>query len=88
MQTAYHAANAADAQMVCDVLRQEGVECHILGEHLQGAVGELPAHYMVRVQVPVAHLERARALIAEWESAAPVLDDEFDVGPASDATDA
>jgi hypothetical protein len=88
MQTAYHAANLTDAHMVCHVLRQEGVECHILGEFLQGGVGELPAHSMVRVQVPVAHLERARALIAEWESAAPVLDDAFDVGPASDATDA
>lgn len=73
MQTAYHAANAVDAQMVCDVLRQEGVECHILGEHLQGAVGELPALSMVRVQVPDEHLDRARTLIAAWEAAAPSL---------------
>lgn len=86
MQTAYNAANAVDAQMICDVLRQEGIECHILGEHLQGAVGELPALSMVRVQVPVAQLERARALIAEWESAAPVLNDTFDVGSATGAT--
>ena len=88
MQTAYHAANLADAHMVCDVLRQEGVECHVLGEYLQGGMGELPAHAMVRVQVPQAQLERARALIAQWESAAPVLDDDFDVGPGSDAKDA
>ena len=79
MQTAYHAANAADAHMVCDVLRQEGVECHILGEYLQGGMGELPAHSMVRIQVPTAQLAQARALIAAWEAAAPLLDESFDV---------
>lgn len=79
MQTAYHAANLVDAQMVCDVLRQEGVECHILGEYLQGGMGELPAHAMVRVQVPAEQLSQARALIAAWEAAAPMLDESFDV---------
>jgi hypothetical protein len=79
MQTAYHAANAADAQILCDLLREEGVECHILGGYLQGAAGLLPAEPMVRIQVPDEQLQQAKVLIAAWEAATPLLDDSFDV---------
>jgi tRNA nucleotidyltransferase/poly(A) polymerase len=43
MKTIYQAVNAIEAHMLRDLLAQEGLSPVIQGEHLQGAVGELPA---------------------------------------------
>src|SRR5690606_18757888 len=52
MKTLYQAANAVEAHMLADYLKQEGLSAHVLGEHLQGAVGELPAAGLVRLMIP------------------------------------
>ncbi len=54
--------------MLVDLLKQEGISAEILGEHLQGAVGELPAAGLVRVVVSEADYDAARQVIARWES--------------------
>lgn len=68
MMTLYHAANALEAHMLADLLRQQGLAPEIYGEHLQGAVGELPAAGVVRLVIAEDQYEAARQVIARWES--------------------
>lgn len=71
MKTIYNAANAIEAHMLSNLLSQEGLSPVIQGEHLQGAIGELPAAGLVRLEVPEPEYEKAREIIARWESAQP-----------------
>lgn len=71
MKTLYQAANAVEAHMLADYLRQEGLSAHVLGEHLQGAVGELPAAGLVRLMIPDEQYEAGREAIARWEAMQP-----------------
>lgn len=71
MKTIYHAANAVEAHMLRDLLAQEGLSPVIQGEHLQGAMGELPAAGLVRLEVPEPEQAKAREIIARWEAAQP-----------------
>lgn len=68
MRTVYEAANAVEAHMLADLLKQEGLQAHVRGEHLQGAAGGLPVAGLVRLDVDEASHDRARALIAQWEA--------------------
>lgn len=70
MKTVYEAANAVEAHMLADLLKQEGVAAQIHGEHLQGAVGELPAAGLVRLVVDESDFSQARAAIERWDAAA------------------
>jgi hypothetical protein len=67
MKTLYEASNAVEAHMLVDWLRQEGIEAHIHGEALQGAIGEIPAAGLVRLVVPEENHAAARASIERWE---------------------
>lgn len=71
MRTLYEAASAIEAHMLRDLLRQVGLTAQIQGEHLQGALGELPAAGLVRLVVDEPDYAAARALIDHWESAQP-----------------
>lgn len=71
MKTVYEASHATEAHMLVDLLKQQGIGAHILGEHLQGAIGELPAAGLVRVVVEDEDVDAARAVIADWEGANP-----------------
>lgn len=72
MKTLYQAASAIEAHMICDVLRQEGIDAQVLGEHLQGAMGELPAAGLVRVMVvDEADYDRGREVVERWDAAQP-----------------
>ncbi len=71
MQIVYQAANSLDAHVVKDVLRQQGIAAVVLGEHLQGAVGELQAANLVRLEVADEDVDAARRVVAEWEAANP-----------------
>lgn len=69
-KTLYEAANAAEAHMLVDLLRQQHIaSVRIQGESLQGAVGGLPALGLVRLMVEAEDYDRARALIEQWEAA-------------------
>ncbi|MBC7700019.1 DUF2007 domain-containing protein [Aquabacterium sp.] len=85
MKTVYNAANVLEAQMLLDVLRQEGITAHIRGAHLQGAMGELPAAGLVRLEVLEDDHLRAREAIDRWEAASPVADTPVgDAAPAGE----
>jgi antitoxin component YwqK of YwqJK toxin-antitoxin module len=69
MKTLYEASNAAEAHMLVDLLQQQGIKSQVLGEHLQGAVGGLPAMGLVRVVVDDdQNFLAAREVIAQWEA--------------------
>ena len=63
-------------QRLVDMLASEGVEAHLLGQHLVGAVGELPACGLLGLVVADDYAEQARTLIAEYNAAQPVPGDE------------
>jgi hypothetical protein len=71
MKTVYEAANAIEAHMVLDLLKQEGLSAQLHGEHLPGAVGELPAAGLVRLVIHEADFARAREVIERWDAAQP-----------------
>ncbi len=71
MQTLYEASNAIEAHMLVDLLKQEGLTAHIRGAHLQGAVGEMPAAGLVRLEIDESEFAQARALIDRWDAAQP-----------------
>ncbi|MFP5410096.1 MAG: DUF2007 domain-containing protein [Gammaproteobacteria bacterium] len=68
MKTLYEPANALDAYMLQDLLKQVGIEARVDGAYLQGAVGELPANGLVRLRVEDADYEQAREVIRNWET--------------------
>jgi hypothetical protein len=72
MKTLYHPANALEAHMLVHLLQQEGLSPEIQGEHLQGAIGELPAAGLLRLVVPPEQYDAGRSAIARWEAAQPV----------------
>lgn len=76
MQTIYRAANQIDAQRVVERLAAEGIDAHIQGAYLSGAIGELPAGDQVRVWVADEDVERAAAVLAVPEPEIDLADDD------------
>ncbi|RBP52740.1 DUF2007 domain-containing protein [Arenicella xantha] len=68
MQCVYEASSGIEAHMIKNLLGQDGISAEVLGEHLQGGIGDLQAIGMVRVIVSENDLPEAQALINEWES--------------------
>jgi hypothetical protein len=68
VKTLYEASNSLEAQMLHDLLLQEGISTRVNGAYLQGGVGELPASGLVRLVVEAEDYERARAVIQRWEA--------------------
>jgi hypothetical protein len=71
MRTLYQAGSAIEAHMLVHLLKQQGLTAEIHGEHLQGAIGELPAAGLVRLVVDEPDYAAARELIERWESEQP-----------------
>jgi len=71
MKKVYEASNAIEAHMILDLLKQEEITAQIQGEHLLGAIGELPGAGLVRVVVDDAEFAQARAVIEHWDAAQP-----------------
>lgn len=68
MKTLYEPSNALEAQMLHDLLQQEGITTRINGAYLQGGIGELPASGLVRLVVEDDDYEQARTIIKKWEA--------------------
>ena len=71
----YHAANSLDANMIKGLLAQYDIQSFIQGEYLQGGAGELPTADLVTVSVVNGYETEAKNIIAEWQSAA-ILEEE------------
>ena len=76
MQRVYEPENLLEGQMLVDMLASEGVAAHLLGQHLVGAVGELPTCGLLGVVVADSDAEWARMLIPAYNAAQPLPGDE------------
>ena len=72
MQRIYEPQDLLEAELLLRMLASEGVEAHLAGRHLLGAVGELPALGLLGLLVEDEEVERARRLIAAYNAAAPL----------------
>ncbi len=68
MKNVFDAENALEAHMIVHLLERSGIEANVVGEHLQGGIGELPASGNIRVVVEPDDVRAAREVIAEWEA--------------------
>jgi hypothetical protein len=68
MRNVYTASNSIQAHLVKILLQGEGIQAHVAGDYLQGAMGELPVVGMMEVMVDESDLQRARTIILEWEA--------------------
>lgn len=64
----YEADSSIDAHLLRGLLEQRGIPVHIVGEHLLGAMGDLPAHGLIGVLVPEEHAQEARAVVHLYET--------------------
>lgn len=64
----YAADSTIDAYLLKGLLEQQGIEVRIIGEFLQGAVGELPASGLVQVLVPEEDYAAALATLQAFEA--------------------
>ncbi|TBU89715.1 putative signal transducing protein [Phytopseudomonas dryadis] len=78
MQRIYEPQDLMEGELLQSMLASEGIEAHLTGRHLVGAVGELPACGLLGLLVDDADAERARRLIAEYNGAQPLPGDEPD----------
>ncbi len=69
MKTVFHALNSLEAHIVKGLLENEGIASNILGEYLQGAMGELPANGFIRVVVEENDYSQATQVIENWGEA-------------------
>lgn len=69
MKTVLHALDTIEANLIKGLLESEGIKSQILGEYLQGAIGELPANNLIRVVVDESDYEKATTIIDNWREA-------------------
>ena len=69
LQTIYETTNSIQAHLIKSVLEQHDIAAHIIGDSLQGAVGEIPPTMLfIRLQVPLEDAERAREIVLQTET--------------------
>ncbi len=68
MQVVYHAENTVDAYLVYNLLKSYAIEAQVIGEYLQGGIGELPLNDLIRVVVFQDDVEAATHIIKKWQS--------------------
>jgi len=69
MPLIYRAANLIEAQLVVDELKAGGMQAHVTGSYLSGAIGELPPGDVIGVWLEQEqHRTRARSIIDDFEA--------------------
>ena len=69
MKTLLNALDSMEANLVKGLLESEGISCAVLGEFLQGGIGELPPTGIIRVVVDEDDYEQAKHIIDSWNTA-------------------
>jgi len=72
----YDANNSIEANLLKNILEQEGITVFINGEYLQGGIGELPAIGLISILVEEQDTRNAKKIIQEWEQGKYSLDTE------------
>ncbi|UCJ16574.1 DUF2007 domain-containing protein [Pseudomonas sp. MM211] len=78
MKRIYEPQDLMEGELLRSMLASEGIQAHLIGGHLVGAVGELPACGLLGMLVEDDDAERAQRLIAEYNGAQPLPGDEPD----------
>jgi hypothetical protein len=68
MITVYQAHSSFDAKLIQDQLSFEGIDSHIMGDLLQGGMGELQAHGLVKLMVDEEDREKSLVAIENWKN--------------------
>ena len=69
MPLIYRAGNVVEAQLIVDELKAGGMQAHVTGSYLSGAIGELPPTEVIGVWLLEAqHTDRARSIIDDYEA--------------------
>ncbi|WP_438971385.1 putative signal transducing protein [Methylophaga sp.] len=68
MYLVFQANNILEAHIVAGMLKNNGIDCHVGGHYLQGAVGDLPATDFAHVFVDDADIKMAEQLIKDYEN--------------------
>ncbi|MDX1818919.1 MAG: DUF2007 domain-containing protein [Marinobacter sp.] len=71
MQIAYRARDITEAHIVAGFLEAHGIETHVGGHYLQGALGEIGTAGFSNVHVADDDFYRARDLVLEYEGDRP-----------------
>lgn len=72
MRRIHEPANLGEGELLVAMLGTEGIQAHLLGQHLLGALGELPASGLLAIGVDDDDALRAQALIAAYNAAEPL----------------
>ncbi len=78
MKTIYRAGSITEAHIVAGMLEAQGIDNHVGGHYLQGAVGEVAPLDFARVLVADEDYEAALPLIAAYENSQPSYTEEQD----------
>ena len=81
MRRIYEPENLLEAELLLAMLASEGVRAHLTGRDLVGAVGELPAMGLLNLTVADEQADYAQKLIAEYNAASPLPNEESDSFP-------
>jgi hypothetical protein len=68
MKCVYKASNVLEAHVIQGLLEQHRISAFIEGEHLLGAVGELPASPLVRILVNDDDLSAGTSLMRDYDA--------------------
>ena len=71
----YQPADMGEGELLRQILAERHIHCHLSGQYLQGAMGELPAHGLLGLWVPAEDADLARELIHSWQQAEPMMPD-------------
>ncbi len=78
MPLIYKAANVVEAQLIVDELQAGGMQAHVTGSYLSGAIGELPPSEVIGVWLLQAqHEDRARHIIDAFEASRKRVEKEW-----------
>lgn len=81
MRKIYEPENTMEGELLQAMLASEGIESHITGRHLLGAVGELPVFGLLGLCVEDDQAQRAWQLITAYNGAFVLPGDEPDSYP-------
>lgn len=75
MQIAYRAKDLTEAHIIAGLLASRGIESHVGGHYLQGAMGEIGAAGFTNVHVEDEDYPAARKLVDEYEASRELVSD-------------
>ena len=76
MQRIYEPQDLMEGELLLGMLASEGIDAYLTGQHLAGAVGELPACGLLGLMVEDAQARSAQQLISAYNAALPLPGDE------------